>query len=223
MTVYWRLLKEVQEIEIVMKAKTTSWVALGWRPQGLTGSCKKFPVLAEEPSSRSLKLGDTSEDSESEPEPESEPSDDKYDIDAEAEAETEPSSAAQTQSKRGKRKITSVDVGISYVSHSVSSNRNKRDTGAVSERQRFRSRYRSQYRPRFPRAFSIPLKDEDDPEEPTTAEPEPSKGKIITDYSQSPPNMKHQQDSQNIWSLFTLAYDLHTILFLHRIRQNQPV
>ena len=174
MTVYWRVLKEIQEVEIVMKAKTSSWVGLGWRPKGLTASCKKFPVLADqEPAARSLNLG---EDSESEPEPEAEPSDDKYGDDIDTEAEAEPSAEAQSREakKVRKRKITSVDVGISYVSHSVSSNRNKRDT---SDRERFRSRYRSPYRPRFPRAFSIPLKDEDEaPEEETEVTTTATKG-----------------------------------------------
>ena len=84
MTVLWRILKEKQEIEVVIKSQGTSWVGLGWRPKGLTSSCKKFPVLAnQDPQARSLSI-------ESVPEPESEPESHKYDdIEAEAEAEAE--------------------------------------------------------------------------------------------------------------------------------------
>ena len=85
MTVLWRILKEKQEMEVVIKSKGTSWVGLGWRPRGLTSSCKKFPVLADQvPQARSLSLEPQSE---TEPEPESEPSHKHDDIEAEAEAE----------------------------------------------------------------------------------------------------------------------------------------
>ena len=172
MTLYWRLLKDIQEIEIVMKAKSSSWVAVGWRPQGLTGSCKKFPVLADtEPEARSLNLDKypAGADSDSEPEPESEPSD-KYDsIEAEAEAEAEPASAAQVSprdarsdkdaSAKRKRMImnTRTDVGISFRTSSVSGGRTKRSPID-----------RSLYTPRFPRAFAIPLRDGDEKEEQDT-------------------------------------------------------
>ena len=154
MTVYWRILHEIQEIEVVMKSKTTSWSALGWRPQGLSGSCKKFPVLADqEPAARSLDLDQYQEDGKSEPEPEAEPESDKYhDDEIEAEAEAEPSRPREARRTQGgpkrKRMTTRTDVGISFVTSSVSGNRNKRS--AID---------RSLYTPRFPRAFAIPLRD----------------------------------------------------------------
>ena len=51
---------------------------------------------------------------------------------------------------------TRTDVGISFVMSSVSSNRNKRE---------------AQYTSRFPRAFAIPLNDDEEESEGTTAEP----------------------------------------------------
>ena len=148
-TLLWRILKEDQEIEVVIKSQGTSWVGLGWRPRGLSSSCKKFPVLADQdPQARSLNLHS---EAEPESEPESEPHH-KYD-DIEAEAEAEPSAAAQIQEPREKRMSTRTDVGISFVMSSVSSNRNKRE---------------AQYTRRFPRAFAVPLNDE---EEKATAEP----------------------------------------------------
>ena len=172
MTVYWRILHEIQEIEVVMKSKTTSWSALGWRPQGLTGSCKKFPVLADqEPAARSLDFdkfqGEGRSALEPESEPETEPESDKHyndqieaEAEAEAEAEPEPSSDAKIQAREarrtqagGKRKrmTTRTDVGISFVTSSVSGNRKKR--AAIN---------RSLYTPRYPRAFAIPLRDSEE-------------------------------------------------------------
>ena len=157
-TLLWRILKEDQEIEVVIKSRGTSWVGLGWRPRGLSSSCKKFPVLADQdPQARSLSL-------QPEAEPESEPSPRKYD-DIEAEAEAEPSAAAQIQEPREKRMSTRTDVGISFVMSSVSSNRNKRE---------------APYTRRFPRAFAVPLNDE---EEKSTAEPGNTEGGIETPSS----------------------------------------
>ena len=156
-TLLWRILKEDQEIEVVIKSKGTSWVGLGWRPKGLSSSCKKFPVLADQdPQARSLNL---QPEPEPESEPESEPAHHKYDdieAEAEAEAESEPSAAAQIQEPREKRMSTRTDVGISFVMSSISSsNRNKRE---------------AQYTRRFPRAFAVPLNDEESTAEPGIVE-----------------------------------------------------
>ncbi|XP_076338554.1 uncharacterized protein LOC143240269 isoform X1 [Tachypleus tridentatus] len=42
---YWRILEETEEIEAVLQAESTSYVAVGWRPQGITSNCKAFPVI----------------------------------------------------------------------------------------------------------------------------------------------------------------------------------
>ena len=59
---------------------------------------------------------------------------------------------------------TRTDVGISFVMSSVSSNRNKRE---------------AQYTSRFPRAFAIPLNDDEEESEGTTTEPGGAFGKKI--------------------------------------------
>ncbi|CAH1775664.1 unnamed protein product [Owenia fusiformis] len=41
---YYRVLQDEGEMEMVIQAKTTSWVALGWRPQGIDSTCLNFPV-----------------------------------------------------------------------------------------------------------------------------------------------------------------------------------
>ena len=55
-------------------------------------------------------------------------------------------------------------MGISFVMSSVSSNRNKRE---------------AQYTSRFPRAFAIPLNDDEEESEGTTAEPGGAFGKKL--------------------------------------------
>ena len=42
---YWRILKDLGEIEVVMKVKGQSWAGIGWRPYGLDASCRAFPEL----------------------------------------------------------------------------------------------------------------------------------------------------------------------------------
>uniref|UniRef100_A0A182VH71 DOMON domain-containing protein n=1 Tax=Anopheles merus TaxID=30066 RepID=A0A182VH71_ANOME len=46
LNVYWRVLKEQKELEVVLKVNGTSWVALGVRPRKLTAECKNFPLIA---------------------------------------------------------------------------------------------------------------------------------------------------------------------------------
>lgn len=83
---YWRILKEHKEIEIVMVVNGTSYAAVGWRPRSLTSTCKNFPqigpvIKAIEPTS--------SPEPESEPEPTSEP-----------EPQTEPTSEPSISPKK---------------------------------------------------------------------------------------------------------------------------
>ncbi|CAG0922607.1 unnamed protein product [Notodromas monacha] len=47
--IYWRVFRFDNEIEFVVRVKTTNWVGIGWRPSYLTSSCRKFPVNATDP------------------------------------------------------------------------------------------------------------------------------------------------------------------------------
>jgi hypothetical protein len=69
-TLYWRILKEQQELEVVMVVNGTSYVGLGWRPRHLTASCRNFPYL-EDPKSKDWKQN--TETAMGRPEPESHP------------------------------------------------------------------------------------------------------------------------------------------------------
>ncbi|KAH0998429.1 hypothetical protein HUJ05_006825, partial [Dendroctonus ponderosae] len=78
---YWRILKDHRELEAVLVVNGTSYAALGWRPRGLTKSCKNFPQIGPvgqaEPSAeaepKSVPEPASEPASEPEPEPASEP------------------------------------------------------------------------------------------------------------------------------------------------------
>ncbi|CAG2066391.1 unnamed protein product, partial [Timema podura] len=44
---YWRILHDLGEVEMVMVVNSTSYVGLGWRPRSLTATCKNFPDLQD--------------------------------------------------------------------------------------------------------------------------------------------------------------------------------
>ena len=95
---FWRILKDIGEIEVVMRIKGTGYAAVGWRPKDATKSCQKWPKIGLE--------ADDEADAEAEGEAEAED-----DIDVEAEAE---SSKGQTRVEK------SIDVSIGYVKSSIS-------------------------------------------------------------------------------------------------------
>jgi len=120
LTLSWRVLKEAQEVEMVIQFKGTSWAAVGWRPKSLTASCKKFPVLVDttESVARSLDFSNGAA---------------KASLESEmVKSAPEPAAQIQTRAARAKKVIkrmtTSVDVGISYVKSSVSSSRSRRSS-----------------------------------------------------------------------------------------------
>ncbi|XP_045519064.1 uncharacterized protein LOC123710853 isoform X1 [Pieris brassicae] len=92
-SLYWRIIRDLQEVEIVMIVNGTSYAAVGWRPQGLKKECKNFPVLGSPPETQSEPLPKPEPKSEpapkSEPEPSPEP---KSEPQPEPEPSPEPSS-----------------------------------------------------------------------------------------------------------------------------------
>lgn len=72
LNVYWRVLKEQAEIEMVLKVNGTSWVGLGWRPRQLTAECKNFPLIGVTAAAASAAPSAEPEPG-AEPEPVSEP------------------------------------------------------------------------------------------------------------------------------------------------------
>jgi hypothetical protein len=72
-TLFWRILREVQEIEIAIRAKGTGFVGIGWRPKSLTKQCQKFPKIGNEPENEEEEEEEVAAEPESEPETEPEP------------------------------------------------------------------------------------------------------------------------------------------------------
>jgi hypothetical protein len=42
MTLYWKILETSNEIEMVAKSTSKTWIAIGWRPNGINKACKQF-------------------------------------------------------------------------------------------------------------------------------------------------------------------------------------
>ena len=49
---YWKVLKDSSEIEVVIKSKSKTWIAIGWRPENITKSCKSFWGVSREKTPR---------------------------------------------------------------------------------------------------------------------------------------------------------------------------
>ena len=49
---YWKVLKDSSEIEVVIKSRSKTWIAIGWRPENLTKSCKSFWGVSREKTPR---------------------------------------------------------------------------------------------------------------------------------------------------------------------------
>nr|ARK19817.1 monooxygenase DBH-like protein [Ampulex compressa] len=93
-TFYWRILKESKELEGIMVVNSTTWVAVGWRPDNLTPACRAFPEIADRPKDEPLPQPEPKSEPESraEAEPKAEPKPEPEAI-VEPEAESERSGA----------------------------------------------------------------------------------------------------------------------------------
>ena len=45
---FWKINQQSKTMRVVLKAKTNSYVALGWRPKGTKSSCQAFPHISED-------------------------------------------------------------------------------------------------------------------------------------------------------------------------------
>ena len=46
-TLMWRILRDLNEIEVVMKVKGTGYAGIGWRPAGADKTCKAWPRIGD--------------------------------------------------------------------------------------------------------------------------------------------------------------------------------
>uniref|UniRef100_A0A1B0CTC1 Putative drebrin n=1 Tax=Lutzomyia longipalpis TaxID=7200 RepID=A0A1B0CTC1_LUTLO len=98
--IYWRVLKEQKELEVIMKVNGTSWVGLGWRPRDLTAECRNFPRIRDLWDKDNDDVQSTIPKSESEPTSEPEPSGEKIsEAEPSSEPESEPKSEPEPQLK----------------------------------------------------------------------------------------------------------------------------
>lgn len=47
LVLYWRILEEEKELEVVMVGNVSSYIGIGWRPLNLTEECHNFPHLED--------------------------------------------------------------------------------------------------------------------------------------------------------------------------------
>ena len=45
LVLFWRLLRDLGEVEVVLRAKTKGYAALGWRPADATKACQAWPKI----------------------------------------------------------------------------------------------------------------------------------------------------------------------------------
>ncbi|XP_078670099.1 uncharacterized protein LOC144910655 [Branchiostoma floridae x Branchiostoma belcheri] len=115
---YWKIIQTSSEIEVMLQAEGMGWVAMGWRPSGLTSTCRDFPVNyagyegvkparaeEEEPfvtsqrSARSVRRYTRQASAEPEPEAESVVPDQCVTAEPEAEPESEPEATPEPESE----------------------------------------------------------------------------------------------------------------------------
>lgn len=142
---YWRLLEEQKEIEVVLKVNGTSWAGLGWRPNGLTAECKNFPHLGEigetsvskpepqtvpEPAPETLPEPEPKSEPSAEPEPKSEPSaepEPKSEPSAEPEASNKSKRVAKNQDSFNPEEYKTVSTSVTYHVSQAAGRRRRRE------------------------------------------------------------------------------------------------
>ena len=125
--ILWRILKEENEIEVVMVAKGTGYVGLGWRPGDADKTCQRWPRLGGD-------YGEAEGEAESEAEAEAEA--EAEDADAEIESDISRESVEDEDDAGGvnrRRVEKSVDISIGYVRTSVSTGQRRKRRQADEE------------------------------------------------------------------------------------------
>jgi hypothetical protein len=131
--IFWRILKEQKEIEIIMVVNGTTWAGLGWRSRKLTADCKNFPIIREYgqteevsvPAAEPAAEPTAEPTAEPAPEPETEPNAEPEPT-KEPAAEPNPNPSAEpgpvvsSQKRKRKAKATTVDESTSKQGITVS-------------------------------------------------------------------------------------------------------
>ena len=96
--IYYRVLKDLKELEVVMVVNGTSWVGLGWRPRKTTKECQNFPAIGPQTATGSTSVPEPEPKSEPEPNAEPEPKSEPEPT-SEPNAEPEPKSEPEPTSE----------------------------------------------------------------------------------------------------------------------------
>ncbi|XP_048256385.1 uncharacterized protein LOC124134573 isoform X5 [Haliotis rufescens] len=97
---YYREITAEQELEVVMKVKSTTWVGIGWKPTDFRSGCQSFPNFpGAQPNTNAEPESEAEPESTSEPEHEAEPeSTSEPEHEAEPESTSEPEHEAEPES-----------------------------------------------------------------------------------------------------------------------------
>ena len=130
--ILWRILKEENEIEVVMVAKGTGYVGLGWRPSDADKTCQRWPDLGGGDYGEAEGEAESEAESEAEAEAEAEAEDANAEIEADISRESmEDEDDAGGVNRRRVEK--SVDISIGYVRSSVSTGQRRRKRRQAGE------------------------------------------------------------------------------------------
>lgn len=110
---YWRILKDSKELEGVLMANSTTWIAIGWRPSNLGPTCRSFPKIVDRPKDEPLPQPEPKSESVAEiefkstlrPEPAPEPK-----AEPEPEPEPEPEFGMENEKSSAKRRSAKTDT-----------------------------------------------------------------------------------------------------------------
>jgi len=108
---YWRILKDSKELEGVLMANSTTWIAIGWKPSSLGPTCRSFPKIEDRPKDEPLPqpepnlepAGEMKFKSTPKPEPQSEPK-------AEPEPAPESEFGGESEKSGAKRRSAKADT-----------------------------------------------------------------------------------------------------------------
>ena len=128
--ILWRILKEENEIEVVMVAKGTGYVGLGWRPGDADKTCQRWPRLGGSYDDAGYGEAEGEAESEAEAEAEAEHADVEIESDISRESVEDEDDAGGVNRRRVEK---SVDISIGYVRTSVSTGQRRRKRRQAEE------------------------------------------------------------------------------------------
>lgn len=110
---YWRILKDTKELEGVLMANSTTWIAIGWRPSNLGPTCRSFPKIEDRPKDEPLPQPEPKSESIAEVELKSTPKPEAEAVpkaEPESQPEPEPEFGVENEKSGAKRRSAKADT-----------------------------------------------------------------------------------------------------------------